>query len=398
MKSLKQRLFEAQERFSDTKWLNAEPVKNGTLEELQNRLVKAFNSIDKKAIDSKAYRQFRDNNLRLIQYLTAKWHRDGVSATDMEKLKAAGYKEAKGVAGLGDILKDLTRSEYWHDFDFYPLECAMALGYQPKNEKNPREGYSIWLYQFALGAEGSDWNRNLEQMRDEWYRLVSDSIIQKCMDPKSIAKHLDPEKMFDPNNPDSDDIFNDLLEHPEKVPYYFKDDKFKLSFDAEEKIGNYYADPANIEAVKKVLQKTFDKIKADRPTWESTEKNAVKNFTSHVDFYYNSRKVQYGESGRHEEYVMTIQPMISSIIAQLKSDDPKTTVDTLNAVETIYFEEVSHDRKYKNEPNDVLWIYYVSDFKATVTFKEEAEIARKEFEFSDVVTGSDYINDHVNGE
>ena len=33
MKSLKQRLFEAQERFSDTKWLNAEPVKNGTLEE-----------------------------------------------------------------------------------------------------------------------------------------------------------------------------------------------------------------------------------------------------------------------------------------------------------------------------------------------------------------------------
>ena len=95
---------------------------------------------------------------------------------------------------------------------------------------------------------------------------------------------------------------------------------------------------------------------------------------------------------------MTIQPMISSIIAQLKSDDPKTTVDTLNAVETIYFEEVSHDRKYKNEPNDVLWIYYVSDFKATVTFKEEAELERKEFEFSDVVTGSDYINDHVNGE
>lgn len=397
MKSLKERLFEAQERFSDTKWLNAEPVKNGTLEELQNRLVKAFNSIDKKAIESKAYKQFRENNLRLIQYLTAKWHRDGVSADELEKLKSAGYKEAKGVNNLGDILKDLTRSEYWHDFDFYPLECATALGYQPKNEKNPREGYSIWLYQFALGAEGSDWNRNLEQMRDEWYKLVSDSIIQKCMDPKSIAKHLDPEKMFDPNNPDSDDIFNDLLEHPEKVPYYFKDDKFKLSFDAEEKIGNYYADPANIEAVKKVLEKTFNKIKEERPTWESTEKNAVKNFTSHVDFYYNSRKVQYGESGRHEEYVMTIQPMISSIIAQLKSDDPKTTVDTLNAVETIYFEEVSHDRKYKNEPNDVLWIYYVSDFKATVTFKEESEIARKEFEFSDVVTGSDYINDHTKG-
>ena len=388
MKSLKQRLFEAREYMSDTKWLNAEPVKNGTLEELQNRLVKAFNSIDKKAIESKEYKKFREDNLRLIQYLTAKWHRDGVSFTEMDKLKSAGYKEAKGVAGLGDILKDLTRSEYWHDFDFYPLECAISLGYEPKDENNPRKGYSIWLYQFALGAEGSDWVKNLEQMRDEWYKLVSDSIIQKCMDPKSISKHLDPEKMFNPNDPDSDDIFNDLLEHPEKVPYYFKDDKFKLSFDAERKIGNYYADPANIEAVKKVLEKTFSKIKQERPSWDSVEKNAVKNFTSHIKLYYNERPLEYGGTGHHEEWTMTIQPMLSSIIAQLKGETQKETVDTLNAVETIYFEEKTHGRKYKNEPNGVLWTYYVSDFTAQVVFSEESELKRKEFEFSDVVTGS----------
>ena len=392
MKSLKQRLLDAKSRISDIKWLNAEPVKNGTLEELQNRLTKAFNSIDKKAIESKEYRKFRDNNIRLIQHLTAKWHRDVISPSEMDKLKSAGYKEVKGIKNLGDILRDLTRSEYWHDFDFYPLECALTLGYEPQNEKNPREGYSIWLYKFALGAEGSDWSKNIEKMRDEWYKLVSDSIIQKCMDPKSIAKHLDPEKMFDPNNPDSDDIFNDLLEHPEKVPYYFKDDKFKLSFDAEQQIGNYYADPANINAVQKVLKRTFDKIKQDRPSWDSTEKNAVKNFTSHVDLFYNDRKVKYGGDGFHEKWTMTIQPMISSIIAQLKTDNPKETVDTLNAVEQIYFEEVSHNHKCKNDPNGVLWIYYVSDFTATVTFSKESEIENKEFEFSDVVTGSAYAD------
>ena len=64
MKSLKQRLFEAHEYMSDTKWLNAEPVKNGTLEELQNRLVKAFNSIDKKAIESKEYKKLYESELK----------------------------------------------------------------------------------------------------------------------------------------------------------------------------------------------------------------------------------------------------------------------------------------------------------------------------------------------
>ena len=113
----------------------------------------------------------------------------------------------------------------------------------------------------------------------------------------------------------------------------------------------------------------------------------------HIKLYYNERPLEYGGTGHHEEWTMTIQPMLSSIIAQLKGETQKETVDTLNAVEIIYFEEKTHGRKYKNEPNGVLWTYYVSDFTAQVVFSEESELKRKEFEFSDVVTGSSLDNE-----
>jgi hypothetical protein len=329
----------------------------------------------------------------------------------------------------------------------YPIAILIdKVGFEPVMEKNPwskkqninLEHYGAWLWD-----EVQNGNIKQDDLIDWWLEYDTEIAKNQWFDIKYVVKHLDPSRIFNIFEPESNRAWDIILADPGKIFSYTKSNLrlWYLSDDEKTQILNYYADPVNKDTLVNEIKKVQKKFEKFRPHISKGAEAAIETFLGY-NVYINDKRCddkfheyymelnrrssyngyyQGGDNYKDEAtaaYYSLVMNVLDSLygIKFVGDADFNSDGEPISAKYTYSGKENNDEniRKFVKEYNNLklniknlgsskdsgktsgvhsssFWTFYRNDFEVTVINKEtEEEIYKKRFD--NVTVGSDYYS------
>lgn len=125
----------------------------------------------------------------------------------------------------------------------------------------------------------------LDDMVKWWNEYDSNIAKEKFFNVRWLAKQIDPGKLWNPIDPDDDELINYVIETPANMVWYLKDD-VRLSYEEKEELIKFLTEPTNQE----ILSKIF---KSKRKDWEECKPSYSSAMNEWINKWIENDKITY---------------------------------------------------------------------------------------------------------
>lgn len=134
------------------------------------------------------------------------------------------------------------------------------------------DSYGRWLYNTIKDGKIS------KEDLVSWWKEYEDEIAKShWFDPSYVMKHVDPTRIWDIYFPNSEGVFERIVEEPSTIFNYTLPDLriWRLAKDEREQVTAYYSDPVNKEALSKEFSKLKKMMSKHKPTLKASAEKWV---------------------------------------------------------------------------------------------------------------------------